>query len=108
KNPVLQWHIEGSFEGIRIIPMLVLLLVENILTHGVVFDGAYPATIGVEVSGKQLLVYTENRISTNEKEESTGNGLENLGERLQYFYPGRHNFHYGAVDGVFRVDVRIS
>jgi|GEM_PF-5855297 len=108
KNPVLQWHIEGRFEGIRIIPMLVLLLVENMLTHGVVFDGAYPATIAVKVSEKQLLVYTENRISTDKKEESTGNGLENLGERLQHFYPGRHTFHYGAVNGVFRVDVCIS
>lgn len=100
--------VSGELESVQTIPMILLVLVENIYKYGVLDKSEQPATIEIKQADGNLFIYTENWIKNVVEVASENIGLENLKERLAHFYPGRHHFETTVKDGKYRVDLCIS
>ena len=101
--------LEGSFANADIIPLLLLPLAENCFKHGI---GKEPGKIliHIEFNGKLLNFTSENTIALRENtsEENGGIGISNVEKRLNLIYPGRYNFKYGEIGGVFKLELAIK
>lgn len=98
----------GDLAHVKIPPMLVLLLVENIFKYGVLDDPDFPAKLRIAMENKILSIRTENKINNMKSEVSTVIGLQNLKERLEYFYPDKHDFEAEAKGDVFIVSLELE
>ncbi|NEU09353.1 sensor histidine kinase [Flavihumibacter sp. R14] len=95
-NPVLtiEAHIEQNLDPHYIAPMLLIPFVENAFKHGISFRENSLIRIVLEVKDKTLNFDVYN--SKHEKPEhdpeknKSGIGLNNVKQRLQLLYPGRH------------------
>lgn len=104
----LKLELSGNLEEIKTIPMLVILLVENIFKYGVLDDTDFLAKLRIVRENNILSISTENKIKTMKSEVSTGIGLQNLKERLHHFYPGKHSFKAEAEEDVFVVALELE
>lgn len=77
---------EGQRSGVRMVPLVLLTLVENVLKHGQLNDPEYPATIHLKLDGTKLTFTTHNKKRSGPKERSTSIGLNNTRKRLQNVY----------------------
>ena len=78
-------------DGQRVVPLLLIPLVENALKHGVVNQAAHPVEIQLALPAPGRLAFTvRNRINQHQKDATTGVGLPNVRRRLALLYPGRH------------------
>lgn len=107
KNPCFRLAVAGDIKGLQTIPMMVLLLVENIFKYAVLDDEHHPALVKVDYTNNKLSVYTENKINDLSDVVSTGTGLQNLRERLNHFYSALHDFEVIEDDKFFKVKLRI-
>ena len=83
----LEFNCEGNIAGIKIIPLALITLVENVLKHGVISDQNMPAKLHLLITEKGILHFTTwNRKRIGLKELSTGIGLNNTLKRLQNAY----------------------
>jgi two-component system, LytTR family, sensor kinase len=88
-------------DRITMIPHLFITLVENAFKYGVTNDPAHPLRITMEMQGQEIVCKVHNKKSGRVTDEGgTGIGLENLKQRLQLEYPGRHRYtvHQSATD----------
>lgn len=93
----------------KIIPLMLLTLVENIFKHGDLRNPEYPAFIQVKVGAGKLSITTENLIKSVRNEmASTKTGLKNLSERLSMTYANRHQFDYGQKGSLYKVYLSAS
>lgn len=93
----VQLHVDGRLHHARIVPMAILVLLENIFVHGDCLDANHPARIRVSYDHRHLSIQAENKIAGASAKSTTGVGLANLRERLAFFFPDRHRFEYGEV-----------
>ena len=78
---------EEEVKAIKIIPMVLLTLVENIIKHGDISDPNNPATLRIYRDVNCLIIESQNLIKVNfTKFYSSKSGLKNLTERLFYEY----------------------
>jgi two-component system LytT family sensor kinase len=77
--------------SLRVIPMILVTLTENILQHGNLENPDNPAIINISYCGGHLSIQTENRVR---QVPSAGHcmGVANLTRRLHYFYPDSFNY----------------
>ena len=71
---------------VRCVPMLLILLVENMKKYAVLDDRAHPAVIFVGVNEERLIVRATNRKRRASAAYSTQTGLRNLGDRLRLLW----------------------
>lgn len=105
-NNRLNVHLEtfGEPDRAKIIPLMLLTLVENVFKHGELRNPDYPAHIQVKLEGNKLSITTENLIkATSNGIMSTKTGLKNLSERLMMMYPNRHQLDYGEKRNIYKV-----
>ncbi|MFC6268917.1 sensor histidine kinase [Frigoriflavimonas asaccharolytica] len=97
----LDYNIEGAVNE-QVVPSLVLIhFVENIFKHGIISDKENPAKIDLKVTDKEVIVSTENLISTSEKYNHNGIGKENLRRRLFAIYQENFTFESEEKEGLF-------
>lgn len=100
---------------IKIVPLLMLPLVENAFKHGAAETTGMPwINIELSVSGNQLTF----RISNSKPESTAGHykeekpigeiGMLNLRKRLEHAYPARHTFHYFDESDCFIAELYIQ
>ncbi len=83
----INFEVEGEPGELRIIPLVLITLVENVLKHGRVNDPEHPATIRLLIGAAGDLEFsTRNKKRTGPKEISTGIGLDNIRKRLKSAY----------------------
>ena len=86
----LEFTLEGPVEGVRIPPLILLTLVENIMKHGDLGDPEHPASISMSVSGLLLRFKTFNLKRNPLTPLRGGIGLQNMTKRLENFYASRY------------------
>ncbi len=80
---------EGLMEGYVISPLLLIVLVENCFKH--CNKESPKITISLALEENKLTMATENKVSeVNQSDTEHGIGLQNLRNRLQLIYPGKH------------------
>ncbi|MEM7658792.1 MAG: histidine kinase [Bacteroidota bacterium] len=90
--------------GIKVAPLLFIILLENAFKHGVesLREEAY-IHLHLEAKGKQLTFSIENNYDPSTSPRPRGIGLENLEKRLKHIYPKRHELKIDQQAGVYRV-----
>ncbi len=84
----IQFTITGNTTNVRIIPLVMITLIENAFKHGDLNNPAFPLEIQILVTGIQLQCTVINNKKNGPRELSNGIGLNNIRRRLQIAYPG--------------------
>jgi two-component system LytT family sensor kinase len=85
-NLHVHFEVNGVVNGIEIIPFLLITVVENAFKHGDLQKLEHPIEIKLDVEHGRLYFYCRNRKKTGPKEISTGLGLDNIRNRLDFAY----------------------
>lgn len=99
-------------QGLVIIPMLLLMLVENQLKYGLLTELSAPAVLDISDGRKPnvLSIQTLNRVkkvADGTKNVHSGQGLANISARLKHYYD-RYDFAHGLDDdGRYRVEIAL-
>ena len=92
ENSKINFNVEGDMLNKRIVPLLLIPLVENFFKHGD-FSNADQSLIDVKVHESRLTLKTINKTLASDKEAiDSGIGIDNLRKRLELHYPGNHHF----------------
>jgi two-component system LytT family sensor kinase len=85
-NLNVQFEVQGVINGTEIIPFVLITIVENAFKHGDLQKSEFPIDIKLTVAHKRLFFYCRNKKKTGPKEISTGLGLDNIRNRLDFAY----------------------
>jgi len=109
--------IQGSPDGLRILPFVLITIVENAFKHGELKDPQHPATLGLCIedtaapslgAGKRLRFHCINKKKTGPKELSTGIGLENTRKRLELAYGENYSLYIKDQRETYTADLSIN
>jgi two-component system LytT family sensor kinase len=90
----IDWQIKGETKSARIIPLVLITLVENAFKHGDLHNEQYPIALRLTISENgQLEFYTQNRKKNGPRELSHGIGLNNIRKRLEWAYGNNYIFN---------------
>ena len=111
-NAVIHFTKGGTVSNQKIVPLLLLPLVENAFKHGIntQISNAF-LSVNVKVTENNLQLAVTNSYKINEAATETvrrGIGLANLQRRLQLFYPGKHQLEIKQDDSVFMATLAID
>jgi LytS/YehU family sensor histidine kinase len=85
-NLHVNFEVQGVINGAEIIPFVLITIVENAFKHGDLQKPEYPIEIKLNVEQNRLHFYCRNKKKTGPKDISTGLGLDNIRNRLQFAY----------------------
>ena len=91
-------HSNGAGE-FRLIPLVLLTLVENLFKHGDIHKRDNPAKIDITADGKMLTISTYNLKKERKSPKGLLKGIENIQTRLGLNYLDSFSMDYGAIDG---------
>jgi sensor histidine kinase YesM len=87
-------HIEGNANQVRVPPMLLIPLVENVFKHGIDKRSAQnELLLHIKMQADSLCVEVRNRLFKQHAVTQNGSGLQNLRARLQLLYGNRFQLH---------------
>ncbi|MEH6308445.1 histidine kinase [Olivibacter sp. CPCC 100613] len=92
---------------IKIIPLVLITLVENAFKHGDLLDAHYPLEIILGNQQGYLSFFIKNKKSAGTKELSNGIGLTNIKHRLRLIYGETHQFIVHEDTEMFSVSLQI-
>lgn len=98
---------DRNTNGIRIIPLVLITLVENVLKHGRLNDPRFPAIIRIGITADALLMITSNQKRDGPRELSSGIGLDNTRKRLAALYGNRYTLDTQDEASGFHTTLRI-
>lgn len=93
---------------VKLIPLILMTLVENIFKHGNLSKESKPAEIFIRSDHNELEIRTANLINENQHHTSNGIGLENISKRLHITYGNRVKFDYLIEDNLFKVRILLQ
>lgn len=105
----VRFELKGDPAGVRILPFILITLVENAFKHGDLRDPGNPARIVLDVSVPGSLHFIcVNRKKVGPKELSTGIGLDNSRRRLELAYGENYSLYIKDQLDFFTVDLTIT
>ncbi|MBK6996591.1 MAG: histidine kinase [Lewinellaceae bacterium] len=107
----IRLNIEGQAAAQVIEPMLMIPFVENAFKHGIGLVQLPVIDILVKMTEKHLSFVVRNKITpeaTEDKDSSSGIGLQNVRRRLELLYPDAHELEIGEKDGWFEARLSID
>jgi two-component system, LytTR family, sensor kinase len=105
----VQFNLIGEPNGQRILPFVLITLVENAFKHGELKSTENPVKIDLDVcTNGKLHFVCSNRKKTGPKELSTGIGLDNTRKRLELAYGENYSLFIKNQRDIFTVDLTIS
>ncbi|MEY5068456.1 MAG: hypothetical protein RLZ47_318 [Bacteroidota bacterium] len=107
ENLQLEFRYDAEVTSLRIIPLVLLTLVENMFKHGLLNQSDNPARIQVAIVDGQLEIITRNLVGRSSK-SSHQQGLENIRKRLEHAYGKDAYLTYGVVNNTFELKLRIA
>ncbi|WP_293304855.1 sensor histidine kinase [Pedobacter sp. UBA5917] len=105
----LRFGYDDGIRNLKIIPMVLITLVENIFKHGELFKISDPAEVSVRIEDGHLIIETSNLVNTVKDHSGLSSGLENIKKRLDYTYGKNASFSYFTdKNNYFRVKLQIG
>lgn len=104
----IDFTVEGQIDNLKIIPLTLITLVENVLKHGEINNPVNPATIRLTVDeNNRLCFFCRNKKRTGPKEMSTGIGMDNTRRRLEHVYGDQYRMETTDAEGYYQTQLRI-
>jgi len=104
----LRFWYDEDIRAARVIPLMLVTLVENIFKHGNLHIESDPAQITIELEDNHVSIITSNLISDYPNASGLGSGMANISKRLRYTYGAQARFEYGVYQQkYFRVQVSV-
>lgn len=96
-------------EGLKIMPLLFILLLENAFKHGVE-NLRRDAFVHVDLvaNKKNVQFKVANNFDASAQSEETGIGLKNLKRRLELAYPGAHTLSMNKEGAIYRAELALQ
>jgi sensor histidine kinase YesM len=89
----IDWEVKGPVQYAKIIPLVLITLVENAFKHGDLLNEEYPLQVKLEAAEDLSIRFsTFNKKKTGPKELSHGIGLNNIRKRLDWTYGNMYIF----------------
>jgi len=109
-NLQIRFWYDDEVKSEKIIPMVLITLVENIFKHGELNNPAEPAEITIADDAKNLIIKTQNAVKTaNSDNKRAGTGIENIIKRLEYTYKNNAQIeHYFNDNEHFNIKITIA
>jgi len=82
--------ISGNEANKRIAPLILIAFVENAFKHGLASDPSHPIKIYIDITETNLVFSVYNKKSTQNKDVTSGIGLNNVKRRLDLLYSGKY------------------
>ncbi len=83
-------QVNGDTENIRIIPLVLISVLENVFKHGELADSTVPARFHLNVDHDGVTLAVQNKKAKRSHVYSSGIGMSNMQKRLDQFYPGKY------------------
>ena len=83
--------VSGKIAGKKIAPLMLMTFIENVFKYGI--SKHEPSAIDIQLTATSDMIrfFCQNKLyPTPRQTESTGIGIDNTKQRLQYLYPGKH------------------
>jgi hypothetical protein len=105
----IELFVEGELNAKKIVPLLLIPLVENFFKHGD-FSQTSKSQIKLMVHQNKLTFITLNKILKNTEKsfEESGIGLENVRKRLDLHYKNNYSLSYHEANGNYLVTLEIN
>ena len=109
-NATIEFSISGDYHNKKIMPLLLLPLLENAVKHGInqtITGGYLIAKLNVM---NQHLVFTveNNKATTNKEDKRVGIGIQNLMKRLDLLYKGKHQLQIDDTPEKYKVELVVT
>lgn len=104
----IQYEEQIDDQSIRIIPLVLITLVENAFKHGDLHNAAHPMQIKVYTHVNEFSFYIRNKKGKGIKELSNGVGLQNISQQLSLTYGHRCSFMLQDEEQFFSVSLKIN
>lgn len=94
----------------KVAPLLFISLLENAFKHGVAPAQNCNIDILLEEDDKQIHLHIANSLHPKTTDDRSGHGigLQSVETRLNYYYPNRHTWNYGAHDNEWITDLCLA
>jgi LytS/YehU family sensor histidine kinase len=79
-------EINGDMGGLRIIPLVLITLAENVFKYGDLLNETCHAKIIANITGNNLTFITQNMKKKNIREHGHGIGIQNIKKRLAIYH----------------------
>lgn len=99
----LHFAVQGDIETVRLEPLLLMPIVENVFKHGAEF-----ASISLVLDETTLTLHTMNGIRTKSIQPVGGIGLTNLKRRLTHLYENRHQLQLSQTGEHFQTTLLLT
>lgn len=110
-NIIIDTHIQEQVQTIQIAPMLLIPFVENAFKHGISFRESSIIKISFETKDNKLFFDVSNskhaKPENDPEKDKSGIGLNNVKQRLQLLYPGKHELVIQETEKDFIVHLTI-
>jgi sensor histidine kinase YesM len=109
-NNKLFLHMEsnGNFRDARVIPLILIPLIENVFKHGNLTDKDNPGKVTINYDGDYLEMTTFNKKKKREKIYSHGIGMINVTKRLDNVYKDQYTINMNGDEHDYYVFLRIK
>tara|TARA_B100001245_G_C22865367_1_gene416161 strand:- start:859 stop:1449 length:591 start_codon:yes stop_codon:yes gene_type:complete len=102
-------HVNFSGEGSpKIVPMMLLPIVENAFKHGNLTKEDSFIEISCNYSSDTIVFECKNSFIVNNKDSSSGIGLQSIEKLLELYYEEKGNLTTSSMDGDFVATVKID
>lgn len=109
KKTEIQFNRDLQKEGIKVKPLLFIILIENAFKHGVenLREDAY-VTIHLTADENEIRFAVENNFEDKEPGEIQGIGLRNLRRRLELVYPKKYLLSHSAENNIYKAQLTLK
>lgn len=96
-------------EGLKVAPLLFIVLLENAFKHGVekMRENAF-IHLRMRSQGKKLIFTIENSFDESASNQANGIGLENLKKRLDHLYLNKYELIIEEKESIYKVQLNIE
>ncbi|PSL44661.1 histidine kinase [Chitinophaga niastensis] len=94
--------------NLRIMPHILITLVENAFKHGDLHDPANPLIICLDIQDKDINFHIHNKKRFGPKEISSGVGLQYVAKHLELMYPGNYHFNIDNKEYLYTVNLHLK
>lgn len=106
KNTSVNYTVTGAYGNVTVAPLILMAFVENTFKHGL--SNNIPSAINIDISINESSIHlkTENTVfNKKSSERRDGVGLQNVVQRLELLYPGKHQLHISTDNDIFKVSL---